>query len=52
MTGKIWTPCKSEYLPLGKGKVTDVSEGVQGEDRVSFVCAHCGKTHTNATVIR
>ena len=49
---KIWTVCKGEYLPLGKGKVLDVSEGVNGEDRFTFQCAHCGNVHTNAQALR
>jgi hypothetical protein len=49
---KIWTECKHKYLPLGKGRIVDISEGVQGEDRVAFICEHCQQTHTNAQVIR
>lgn len=49
---KIWTECRGEYLPLGKGKVLDVSEGSRGEDRLTFKCEHCEQVHTNAQAIR
>jgi hypothetical protein len=54
---KIWTECQGAYLPLAKdgthvGKVLDVSEGVNGEDRFTFRCAYCGSVHTNAQATR
>lgn len=51
-TIKIWTECKGEYLPLGAGKITDVYEGVVGEDRYTFTCGHCGETHSNAQALK
>lgn len=50
--GKVWHECQREYLPLGQGKVLDVSEGVNGEDRVTFRCGLCGQTHDNAMATR
>ncbi len=49
---KVWHECKKEFLPLGKDKVLDVSEGVNGEDRYSFTCGLCKQVHTNAMAIR
>ena len=48
----VWHECKHEFLPLGKGKVLDVSEGVNGEDRITFKCKECGGVHENATAVK
>lgn len=48
---RVWTECQKDYLPLGSGKVLDVSEGIRGEDRLTFTCAYCGQTHDSAMAL-
>lgn len=42
---KVYAPCIQEWVPELGEEITNVCEGVQGEDIVTFTCSHCAKVH-------
>jgi hypothetical protein len=42
----VVTPCNSQRTPVDEVEFLDISEGMQGEDRLTYKCPHCGWTHT------
>lgn len=39
--------CTGEYCDEKDVEFVDISEDIQGRDRLTFVCPECGETHTS-----
>ena len=54
MLTEVRVPCRDGFVDydVAVGEFLNVSEGEQGEDRVSFRCGLCGRRHESALYIR
>ena len=44
---KVILSCNHEYCNEEDVEFVDISEDIQGRDRLTFICPVCGETHTS-----
>lgn len=47
---QVICPCNHERVSTSKIEFLDISEGMQGEDIVTFVCPFCGEEHASVVI--
>lgn len=47
---KVFIECEKDWIPETEVEATNIEEGPQGEDILTFICPKCKRTHRSRRI--